>query len=396
MRMGEDGLVHSHDGAAAAPPAVWRPGAGPVPWGPWFVAVVTAVAVAGLHGHGLGIVAGTGAAIGIAAWMAGVVLPVGTVRDVVLASAAVAGSAAVASTGGLMLTIAILAVGTCCARPGRRRWSAGLVVVTGAVIVATTGASWQAGWVLAAVCGVIVGAFAGDARGQAERAADQERLLRDRSIQAAREHDRARLLADRARLARDVHDALAHSLGGLSLQLGAAEALLAAGRTSDAAERVSHARALAGEGLAEARRALATLRDPSADPVPALGDDVLYHLVGAHRALGAVVVVDGMLDLRGVPADRSEVLARVTQEALSNARRHAPGQTTRMTARWHDGLVTVRFATPLAPEGTHGQEGSGWGLRGMRERVAELGDASTVSAGEVGTDFVVTVEVVLR
>ena len=89
---------------------------------------------------------------------------------------------------------------------------------------------------------------------------------RRRRREAEREQQRARLLADRSRAARDIHDVLAHSLGGLVLQLDAVEALLEAGRVDEATRRAGDARALAADGLAEARRAVHALRDDTGSP----------------------------------------------------------------------------------------------------------------------------------
>ena len=74
------------------------------------------------------------------------------------------------------------------------------------------------------------------------------------------------LLAQRQSVARDIHDVLAHSLGGLVIQLDAVEALLESGDVDAARSRVADARALAASGLGEARRAVDALRDPDARP----------------------------------------------------------------------------------------------------------------------------------
>ena len=77
------------------------------------------------------------------------------------------------------------------------------------------------------------------------------------------------------------------------------------------------------------------------------------------------------------------------QEALSNARRHAPDATVRIRGRAADeGGWALRIATALPPTPVQGP-GGGQGVVGMRERVAALGDGSTVTAAAQGEDFVV-------
>ena len=75
-----------------------------------------------------------------------------------------------------------------------------------------------------------------------------------------RETARVTELEQRSRIARDLHDVLAHSLGGLVVQLDAAGAELETGQTAEAATRIVVSRQLAVEGLREARTAVEELR----------------------------------------------------------------------------------------------------------------------------------------
>jgi signal transduction histidine kinase len=94
-----------------------------------------------------------------------------------------------------------------------------------------------------------------------DRAAQAEQLLAER-MRADAERDRAAALAERNRIGREVHDVLAHSLGALSVQLDAADALLETdGNPAKAREFVQRARGLAVDGLAETRKAVHALRD---------------------------------------------------------------------------------------------------------------------------------------
>ena len=71
-------------------------------------------------------------------------------------------------------------------------------------------------------------------------------------MRADAERDRATALAERNRIGREIHDVLAHSLGALSVQLEAADALLENG-TDAAAVRplLRQARRFAVEGLSD-------------------------------------------------------------------------------------------------------------------------------------------------
>ncbi|WP_433798488.1 sensor histidine kinase [Actinomycetospora sp. CA-084318] len=175
---------------------------------------------------------------------------------------------------------------------------------------------------------------------------------------------------ERARIARDLHDVLAHSLSGLSLHLQAIRAVLAKRLGPDDAvvASVDTAADLARSGLAEAKQAVATLRET---PAPTTAD--LWTLVDGH---GAALELAGDLDPVG---DRlRETVYATTREALTNAARHASGAPVTVAVEVGDDLVlTVTNPRPLRTSGP--SEGGGNGLVGLRERAALVG--GTLAAG---------------
>jgi signal transduction histidine kinase len=76
---------------------------------------------------------------------------------------------------------------------------------------------------------------------------------------------------------------------------------------------------------------------------------------------------------------------RVVQEALTNARKHAPGSRVTVDLDATSQLLTVLVSTPLGS--AESKDGGGQGLVGMRERVDALG--GRLLSGPVGDDFVV-------
>ena len=76
---------------------------------------------------------------------------------------------------------------------------------------------------------------------------------------------------------------------------------------------------------------------------------------------------------------------RVVQEALTNARKHAPGAPVTVDLDTTSHLLTVQVSTPL--DGTPAAASGGQGLVGMRERVEALG--GRLLSGPVGDHFVV-------
>ena len=272
------------------------------------------------------------------------------------------------------------------------------VTVTVAGVVALTAAALLVGGpALPAVAGYTFALAAalllGFNRRQYMARVEQADLLLAQAERARREQARAAALEERTRIARDIHDVLAHSLGALAVQLDVTEALLDDGAdTAVVRTHVARARRLAVDGLAEARRAVAALReDPP--PLPVL----LEGLIARYRAdSGAPARVQVTGTPRPLPADAAQAAYRTAQEAISNTRKHAPQAALTLNLDYGDTqtLLTVTdtpptTATTPVPEtaGALAGTGGGFGLTGLRERAELLG--GTLRAGPDGDAWTV-------
>ncbi|MCU4186735.1 hypothetical protein K6U06_20390 [Acidiferrimicrobium sp. IK] len=254
----------------------------------------------------------------------------------------------------------------------------------------TTGAA--VGWPLGVLVAVLVGRSRRDVRIQrAQAAALVAQAERTRS-----EEQRAATLDERARIAREIHDLLAHSLGALGIQLEAALALLAEdGDVDRGVQLVGQARRLAASGLAETRQAIEALRadsPPLDESLAALVRDFcdVYHP-------NATLRVDGLH--RPVSAEVTVALSRVTDEALTNAAKHAPGAPVDVQLVYDPDRITVTV-TDTPSRGVPSDRGSapasngaagGYGLIGMRERLMLIG--GTLTAGPDGDGWTVRAQV---
>ena len=111
-----------------------------------------------------------------------------------------------------------------------------------------------------------------------------------------------------------------------------------------------------------------------------VGADV-KDLVAEARAAGATVEVEG--DLPDLDSLTGNTVYRIVQEALTNARRHAPGTPATLRLSSSEETVDVHVANPVIAE--VGEPGRG--LAGMRERVHRSG--GTLEARVVDGRFVV-------
>jgi signal transduction histidine kinase len=216
--------------------------------------------------------------------------------------------------------------------------------------------------------------------------------LRERAERAEAEQGRrvaeARA-AERAAIAREMHDVLAHRLSLLATYAGALEF-----RPDQSPERLSQAagviRTTVHQALNELRDVIALLRDDPTDdlarPVPALSD--LPLLVEESRAIGTPVELRDSVGVAEVPGTTGRTAYRVVQEALTNARKHAPGQPVRIAL---DGAPGARLRIDVSnPIGIASSvvPGSGTGLVGLTERVRLAG--GQLDHRTTGTEFLVS------
>jgi signal transduction histidine kinase len=206
-----------------------------------------------------------------------------------------------------------------------------------------------------------------------------ERNRQLRAEQELRVQDAQR--AERDRIAREMHDVLAHRISLLSLHAGALEY-----NPNASPEEIARAaqviRVSARAAQEELREVIGVLRADVGEerlepPQPRLAD--LTTLVDESRRAGMDVRLHTAIDLEALPDTIGRTVYRLIQEALTNARKHAPGQLVSIELGG-DETAGVRLAVTNvpkvggAPDGpTHEQVGSGTGLIGVGERVALAG-----------------------
>jgi signal transduction histidine kinase len=193
------------------------------------------------------------------------------------------------------------------------------------------------------------------------------------------EVERARrvLLEERARIARDLHDIVAHHMSLVAVQAESVRYRLD-GVPDDVADELSQIARVAREALEESRRLLAVLRhDPATGQGlhPQPGRSQLGELVEQTCRAGTPVTPEISLDDE-LPRGVELAIYRITQEALSNVVRHAPGAATSLTLVACDGQVVLTVDNARAAGGHAAAPGLGHGLLGVRERAALVGGSA--------------------
>lgn len=185
--------------------------------------------------------------------------------------------------------------------------------------------------------------------------------------------------AERTRIAREMHDVLAHRISLLSLHAGALEF-----RPDAPPEEIARAsaviRASARQALEDLRAVIGLLRDGSDSEAPQPPQPTLAALPGLlqeSRAAGMQLHADvGLPDLAAVPDAIGRHALRIVQEALTNARKHAPSAPVdlRVDGAPGEGLtIEVRNPAQAPTDGAVAIPGSGTGLVGLAERTTLSG-----------------------
>ncbi|MEV5706636.1 histidine kinase [Actinoallomurus sp. NPDC052274] len=246
-------------------------------------------------------------------------------------------------------------------------------LVTGAIYTAVFPDPTESYWV-GVVWGAVVTA-AVVAWGMFVRARRQLILsLRERALRAEAEQQLRVTQArhqERARIAREMHDVLAHRISLLSVHAGALEFRPDAPPT-EIAKAASVIRASAHQALQDLREVIGVLREDTTDdaperPQPNLAD--LPTLIDESRRAGMTVTYENRLhDLETVPSALGRSAYRTVQEALTNARKHAPNATVSVVVDGSAGSdLTIEVRNPLV-NAASGIPGSGTGLIGLAER----------------------------
>jgi len=224
--------------------------------------------------------------------------------------------------------------------------------------------------------------------------ARQRLLLEQRTLELEREREVSGLQAvalERVRIARELHDVVAHHVSVMGLQAGAARRMLAKSTPAGSAaaapapvdprvvESLGAIEANAREAVDELHRMLATLRrsddDDASRSTSTRGIAQLPELIEESRAGGLPVELDTVGDPVAVPAVVGLSIYRITQESLTNVRKHAGARATAdVRLRYLPDAVELEITdTGVGRSLTTAASAGGLGQIGMRERVSAVG-----------------------
>ena len=268
---------------------------------------------------------------------------------------------------------------------GRRQNLAGIVVLGAATLIAlvfgrgNTSTLPVPGAVLAFL---LIGAAYLAGR---EIGTRQHLLTKERELGAQREREREEAVkaaadAERRHIARELHDVVAHSVGVMVVQAGAARKVID-DKPEAARESLLAVEASGHEAMAELRRLLGVLSEngneaPLLAPQPGIAG--LEALVARIREAGLPVELRVEGPRESLPPGLDVAAYRIVQEALTNALKYAGGAPTEVVIRYTPDEIELEVIDKGAVSTP--ADGIGRGLVGMRERVALFG--GTIEAGK--------------
>lgn len=218
-------------------------------------------------------------------------------------------------------------------------------------------------------------------------AASERAVLEERTAELEREREvtAAQAVAlDRVRIARELHDVVAHHVSVMGVQAGAARLVIDqdAGRAKDLLAGVEGS---ARDAIGELRQLLETLRAPGGETTEqssTLGLDDIRELVDASTEAGLPTEYTVIGEPVEVPSVVAVNLYRITQESLTNARRHAGlGATADVRVRYDAEGVEIEIVNTGR---VVGQLRPGLGQLGMRERAIASGGTIEVTPRSPG------------
>jgi PAS domain S-box-containing protein len=220
---------------------------------------------------------------------------------------------------------------------------------------------------------------------------DSEKSLRQLSLRLLQTQDE-----ERRRIGRDLHDSVGQYLVGLKMKVDSLKSSAQRSQPRDSSE-LAECSQLIEEAISEVRTISYLLYPPMLEEL-GLKSAVPWYLEGFTKRSGIKTTFDVSPDFDRVPGDLELALFRVLQESLTNVHRHSGSSTAVVRLLSKDQAVILQ----VIDEGKGTQSKNledraqdwmgtfGVGLRGMNERLRQLGGTLELSSSQDGTTVTAT------
>ena len=223
---------------------------------------------------------------------------------------------------------------------------------------------------------------------------ESEKSLRQLSIRLLQTQDE-----ERRRIGRDLHDSVGQYLVGLKMKVDYIKSSRERGQRDDASQ-LNECSQLVEDAIKEVRTISYLLYPPMLEEL-GLKSAIPWYLDGFTKRSGIKTTFEVCPDFDRIPGDLELALFRVLQESLTNVHRHSGSSTATVQLQTENRSVVLRVideGNGTQPKNCE-QQGQDWngalgvGLRGMNERVRQLGGALELSSVHGGTTVTATVPI---
>jgi signal transduction histidine kinase len=237
-----------------------------------------------------------------------------------------------------------------------------------------------------------------NAAGELEEKVRERTAALDRANHSLRELT-ARLLNlqddERRRIARELHDNAGQALSALAMNLGAVAKDLGGlmktvGKVADSASMVRQ--------MSDDIRTMSYLLHPPLLDEMGLAHALRWYVEGFAERSTIAVNLECSKDFGRLSREVETAIFRIVQECLINIHRHSGSATAAVRLSWLDGQVRLEVADNgkgISPQMRDQMESGGTvgvGVRGMRERVSQLGGSLKISSDDAGTGTRIVVQ----
>ena len=227
-----------------------------------------------------------------------------------------------------------------------------------------------------------------EARLKSDQLLDELQLAHRQLQEYAGQAEELATAKERNRLARELHDSVAQTLYGLTLQAEAASRILTAGRTGEVANYLAEIRDSAQQTLKETRLLIFELRPPLLEQ-EGLAAALRARLESVESRSGLKTQIK-LKEVGRLPGGIESGLYGISNEVLNNILKHSHASEITVSLEKQPGKIVLQISDNgigFDLESHHG----GLGLKGMRERAEQIGGELQVESGGNGTQ--VSVEV---
>jgi PAS domain S-box-containing protein len=218
-----------------------------------------------------------------------------------------------------------------------------------------------------------------------------ERMKAEKSLRALSLHLLKTQDEERRRIGRDLHDSLGQYVAAMKMSLDTLASSLEPEET-ETRERVAQCVHLAEECVKEVRTISHLLYPPMLEEL-GLKSAISWYLDGFTKRSGILASFDISPDFGRLSRDVELALFRVLQESLANVHRHSGSSTAHVQLSIQRGMAVLEISDQgkgipsaiLEESGEDWLGATGVGLRGMKERMRQLGGSLEISSGRDGT-----------